>query len=403
MGQTQPGDINLTAKHPEMHNGPVSTDIYWKPELYELEVERIFKKTWHYVGREEQISRTGEFFVKELPTFDFSSIIVRGRDNRIRAFMNACPHRGNQVELTECGRRSAFTCKFHAWKYDLEGRLAAVPDEEGFPLLNKADIGLKQFSCETWEGFIFINIQEEPDQTLSEYVGEQGMDLHGYPFSSGTSRFQFSGTVETNWKFLVDSFCETYHVPYLHSRTIRQTMAGSDNPHGRAIDVRLKGDHRTTSVWANLDYEPQPVQGLAAAAAATSITSAVATTVELPKGLNQTRAKNWAIDVTVFFPGLVCVINPGMYFTHQMWPLGPNRTKWEMTGYLRPADNAAERFGQEHAIVELRDAVLEDANTLERMTSNVATGLIKEFHFHDHELSLRYQHYTVCKHLGLEQ
>jgi hypothetical protein len=73
-----------------------------------------------------------------------------------------------------------------------------------------------------------------------------------------------------------------------------------------------------------------------------------------------------------------------------------------MTGYLRPAANAAERFGQEHAMVELRDAVLEDANTLERMQRNVATGLIGAFHFHDHELSLRYQHHTVCRHLGID-
>jgi hypothetical protein len=91
-----------------------------------------------------------------------------------------------------------------------------------------------------------------------------------------------------------------------------------------------------------------------------------------------------------------------MYFTHQMWPLAANRTRWEMTGYLRPAANAAERFGQEHAMVELRDAVLEDANTLERMQRNVATGLIGAFHFHDHELSLRYQHHTVCRHLGID-
>lgn len=395
--------VNLTARYPELDHGPVRTDIYWQPEIFDEEIERIFRPTWHCVGREEQIPQAGEFFVKELPTFELSVIVVRGHDGAVRAFLNACPHRGNQVELTSCGRRSAFTCKFHAWSYDLEGRLQSVPDEEGFPDLDKSAIGLTEFPCETWQGFIFVNLNKDPSDCLSDYLGEQGADLEGYPFGRGTARFQFAGEVGTNWKFLVDSFCETYHVPFLHRRTINSTMAGPDNPHGRVVDVRLKGDHRTTSVWGNRSYEPKTVQGMALThTPGVSITSAGADAVELPRGLNQTRSPNWSIDVTVFFPGFVCVIGAGMYFTHQMWPLAANRTRWEMTGYLRPASNAAERFGQEHAMVELRDAVLEDANTLERMQRNVATGLIDAFHFHDHELSLRYQHHTVCKHLGLE-
>jgi Rieske 2Fe-2S family protein len=393
---------NLTARYPEIDSGPVSTDIYWKPEVFEQEIAQIYRPTWHCVGRVEQASTPGEFFVKELPTFNFSVIVVRDHEGEIRAFMNACAHRGNQVELTSCGTRSAFTCKFHAWSYDLQGRLTSIPDEEGFPGLEKSSVGLTQFPCEVWQGFIFINLNSQPTQSLTEYVGEQGADLDGYPFAAGTARFQFAGVVETNWKFLVDSFCETYHVPFLHRRTIHSTMAGPDNPKGRVVDVRLKGDHRTTSVWGNRAYTPKSVQGLALRhTPGAAITSSGEDTVELPKGLNQTRSENWSIDVTVFFPGLVCVIGAGMYFTHQMWPLSANRTRWEMTGYLRPAANAAERFGQEHAIVELRDAVLEDANTLERMQSNVSTGLIKQFHFHDHELSLRYQHHTVCKYLGL--
>ncbi len=393
----------LTARYPELGHGPLSTDIYWRPEIFDEELSRIFKPTWHCVGRVEQIPDVGDYFVKELPTFDLSAIIVRGKDLQVRAFLNACAHRGNQVELAQCGRRSAFTCKFHAWSYGLDGQLQSVPDASGFPELDKSASGLTRFACELWQGFIFINLSAQPTQNLAAYLGDQGADLDGYPFDHGTARFQYAGTVATNWKFLVDSFCETYHVPYLHRKTIHSTMAGPDNPYGRVVDVRIKGDHRTTSVWGNRAYSPKSVQGLALThTPGVAITSAGADSLTLPKGLNQTRSENWSIDVTVFFPGLVCVIGAGMYFTHQMWPLDANHTHWEMTGYLRPAENAAQRFGQEHAMVELRDAVLEDANTLERMQRNVRTGLIKAFHFHDHELSLRYQHHTVCRHLGLE-
>ena len=84
-----------------------------------------------------------------------------------------------------------------------------------------------------------------------------------------------------------------------------------------------------------------------------------------------------------------------MYFTHQMWPLGPDRVVWQMRGYLRGAANAAQRFGQENAIVELRDAVLEDANTLERIHRAMRQGLVPDVLFHDHELGLRHHYHTV--------
>lgn len=395
--------VNLTERHPELDHRPVSTDIYWKPDIYEQEKEQIFRRIWHCAGREEQIPEAGEFFLKELPSFDMSVLIVRGEDNRIRAFLNACPHRGNQLEISQCGKKNRFSCKFHAWTFDLEGKLVFVPDEEGFPLLDKSKAGLIELSCDLWEGFVFINIHPNPEQSLESYLGQQASDLAGYPFAKGVTQFKYEGEVNTNWKILVDSFCETYHIPSLHRRTIKDTMAGPDNPRGRAVDVRIKGDHRTVSVWGNRSYAPKPVQALAANnSPGASITGQGSDSEVLPKGLNETRAPNWSIDVTVFFPNLVVVIGSGMYFTHQMWPLGPDRTKWEMTGYLRPAKNAAERFGQEHAVVELRDAVLEDANTLERIQRNINTGLVKSFYFHDHELMLRYQHYSICKHLGIE-
>jgi phenylpropionate dioxygenase-like ring-hydroxylating dioxygenase large terminal subunit len=392
--------LNLTAKYPELSHDPVDTDMYWKEELFLEEKDKIFSRAWHCLGRIEELTEVGSFFKRQMPTFNLSVIVVRSTDNEIKAFMNACSHRGNDVELSDCGRRKAFTCKFHAWSYNLDGRLIGVPDEEGFPELDKPDIGLRQFKCSLWEGFVFVNLSSEPELTLKEYMGQQGADLEGYPFHLGTSKFQFSGVIATNWKFLVDSFCETYHIPTLHRRTINSTMAGPDNVHGRTVDIRLKGDHRTTSVWGNRKYQPKTVQGLAFKhSPGVAITSAGDDSIELPKGLNETRSPNWSIDVCVFFPGLVCVIGAGMYFTHQMWPVGAGKTHWEMTGYLRPATNAAERFGQEHTMAELRDAVLEDANTLERMQRNVSTGLVDKFYFHDHELSLRYQHYTVKKHL----
>lgn len=388
---------DLTLRHPELGTGPVPTDMYWQPEYYDREMEAIYKRAWLCVGRVEQVKDAGEFFVKEIETFKMSVIVARAKDEKIRAFYNVCQHRGNHVELKSCGTADGFVCPFHGWSYSLDGRLAGVPDQRAFYDLDKSAKGLQQINLDIWEGFIFINFADEPEQTLNEFLGQQGADLVGYPFHLGTEIFEYEGLIKCNWKCMVDSFCETYHVPILHARSVTDTLASPENPHGRLIDIRLKGPHRTQSVWGNVNYTPNPVQGLAFAnAPGPSITSgSVDQTTELPKGLNETRAENWSIDVTVFFPNWIIVMGTGMYFTHQMWPVSSNEVIWQMRGFLRPASNAAQRFGQENSMVELRDAVLEDCNTLERIQQSLDQGLLKEFIFHDHELALRHQYHVV--------
>ncbi len=388
---------DLTLRHPELGTGPVPTDMYWQPEYYDREMEAIYKRAWLCVGRVEQVKDAGEFFVKEIETFKMSVIVARAKDEKIRAFYNVCQHRGNHIELKSCGKADGFVCPFHGWSYSLDGRLAGVPDQRAFYDLDKSAKGLQQINLDIWEGFIFINFADEPEQTLNEFLGQQGADLVGYPFHLGTEIFEYEGLIKCNWKCMVDSFCETYHVPILHARSVTDTLASPENPHGRLIDIRLKGPHRTQSVWGNVNYTPNPVQGLAFAnAPGPSITSgSVDQTTELPKGLNETRAENWSIDVTVFFPNWIIVMGTGMYFTHQMWPVSSNEVIWQMRGILRPASNAAQRFGQENSMVELRDAVLEDCNTLERIQQSLDQGLLKEFIFHDHELALRHQYHVV--------
>jgi len=388
-------------RYPQLGTGPVSTDIYWKPEIFKKELEDIFRPGWHFVGRQEEITEPGDFFVKELVTFATSVLVVRDKDTKIRAFLNACAHRGNQLELRDDGRRGAFTCKFHGWSFNLDGSIKHIPDIEGFPGLDCKKLKLKQLSMEMWEGFIFVCLEDEPQQTLQEYLGTQAADLVGYPFDKGVTRFQMECVLDVNWKTLIDSFNESYHLPVLHNRTIESTMAGPDNPFGRAGDVRIKGMHRTFSQRGNLKFTPKPVQALAMkyspGIAITSVDKEAAgdDAESLPKGINQSRSSEWLFDVNVFFPNLICTIAPSMYLVHQMCPLAANKTQWELTGYLRPATNAAHRFGQEHTIVELRDVVLEDFRLLERQQKNMETGLIKEIYFHDHEIALRYHNYTV--------
>jgi phenylpropionate dioxygenase-like ring-hydroxylating dioxygenase large terminal subunit len=392
---------NLTLDHPELGTGPIPTDIYYKPEIYQQELEAIFKRTWIWVGRVNEVRAPGQFFVRHIPTFGYSVLLCRGRDGVLRGFYNTCRHRGHVVERRECGSSTAFTCGFHGWTYDLAGALRGVPDASGFHGLVKPSLGLRPLPTEVWEDFIFVYLGDRPAQSLLEFLGEQGADLVGYPFDACEQRFAFAAEIAANWKCMVDSFCESYHLPILHRRGIGKTMAGPSNPTCRLVDVRLKGPHRTISLWANKQYQPSPVQALAYEnAPGPAITSGRAeSSFRLPKGLNQTRSDSWSLDVTIFFPTFLIAIGTGMYFTHQIWPLASNRVRYEMRAYLRKAQNAAQRFAQEHALVELRDTLLEDTNTLERTQRALDAGIVRELVLHDHELALRHHYHTVCRYL----
>jgi Rieske 2Fe-2S family protein len=324
-------------------------------------------------------------------------LIVRGKDRQVRAFLNACVHRGNKLQLGSGGQQSVFTCKFHGWTYGLDGAVARIPDgDDGFPGVDCGGLSLRRLHMDVWEGFIFVNVEDEPRQMLDQYLGRQASDLAGYPFEEGVTRFKFAGVVNTNWKFLIDSFCESYHIHFLHKKSIDGPMAGPENPFGRAVDVRIKGIHRTFSTRGNRDWSPKPLQALASKhSPGLSITAAGDDPKSMPKGVNESGSPDWAMDVNVFFPNLICTIGAGTYYIHQVWPLAPNKTKYELTGYMQPATNAAQRFGQQHAISEIRDVILEDLNVLERVQKNMETGLIDHIYFHDHEIALRYQHYTV--------
>lgn len=165
---------------------PVDYTDSTDPQFYEDERVAIFKRTWLLVGRVEQVPKTGGYFTRELKAADTSLIIVKGADGTIRAFHNVCRHRGNKLVWNDfpqeetSGTCRQFTCKYHAWRYSLEGELTFVQQEGEFFDLDKSNYGLKDVRCEVWEGFIFVNLDPEA-VSLEEYLGDYGQSLKGYP------------------------------------------------------------------------------------------------------------------------------------------------------------------------------------------------------------------------------
>ena len=141
-----------------------------------------------------------------------------------------------------------FVCKYHGWRYDLDGSLNFVQQEEEFFDLNKSDFGLVPVHCEVWEGFIFVNLAEEPSQSLPDFLGPMVTSLEGYPFASMTERWFYRGPVTANWKLYMDAFQEFYHAPVLHARqspaewSVPAQKAGFEAPY-----YQIEGPHRVVS------------------------------------------------------------------------------------------------------------------------------------------------------------
>jgi len=380
--------------YPELGTEPIPIEPCVSQEYFELERERIYKKTWLNVGRVEQIRNPGDYFVKDLPVCGTSVIVTRGKDGAVNALHNMCSHRGNKMVWNHAGTCQNFTCKFHGWSYGLDGSLKFVPDEESFFALQKDQLGLTPITVDVWEGFVFINLNPEPPETLKEHLGELGAGLEGYPFEKLTTCYAWHTELKANWKVLKDAFHEAYHVPFLHKRSLPDSFTSPDNPYAHAFAFKLYERNHRMSVFGNPDHQPSPVE-LLAHRFGSSIVKRDWNMGELPSGVNPTRSQFWAFDANMIFPNFDVFVFDGTYLTHHFWPLAPGRTIWEVRTYFPPVQNAAHRFSQEYSKILLREALLEDASTLEATQSMLASGAKKEFVLQDQELLVRHGHKVI--------
>ncbi len=248
----KPAEGSWTQHYPELGTGPISFRDSTSPEFYELEREAIFKRAWLNVARVEEVPRVGSYLTKEIAVVNASIIVVRGKDQQIRAFYNVCRHRGNKLVWNDFPREETkgvcrqFTCKYHAWRYDLEGALTYVQQESEFFDVDKDEYGLRPVHCDVWNGFIFVNFDAEPRQSLRDFLGPMVTGLDDYPFEKLTERYDFVADNNSNWKVFADAFQEYYHVPALHPQqvpsAVRDPSAAFECAH-----FQIDGPHRLVS------------------------------------------------------------------------------------------------------------------------------------------------------------
>ncbi len=140
----------------------------------------------------------------------------------MRAFQNACRHRGSKLLDGEGTCKHRITCPYHAWSYQLDGRLAAVPSEKTFPNLDKTQLGLKELELEVFCGLVFVRVMGS-GPSIAEQWGDLAKELAPYRIeemvpapSVEEGGVQISEEWACNWKVALDNYLDNYHVPFGH-------------------------------------------------------------------------------------------------------------------------------------------------------------------------------------------
>ncbi|MFZ2628947.1 MAG: aromatic ring-hydroxylating dioxygenase subunit alpha [Rugosibacter sp.] len=376
---------------------PLSTEDCISPAYFAQEKERLFKRAWLCVGREDDVPEVGSYLVKDIAVLGTSIIVVRGKDNKIKAFHNICTHRLNKIMKPGTGKAKAFTCQFHGWAFGLDGKLIHLSNENLFANFSREKSGLPVVHADVWKGFIFINVAPQPKQTLEEFLGEMGKQYDNY-FEDMELRGKWHIEVDCNWKLFLDANTEAYHAPTLHAKSLAGPIADPDNPDCRFNDVRLFGKSRIGSVYANPNYKPPLVEGKTALYAKTPLYPATsATTDKLPPGVNPSKSPMWAFDVSVIFPNLQVATANGWYLMFLYWPLSESRTLMEVRNYMYKAETAGDLISQEFPAVHQRDVLREDMSTLEGTQQVLYSGALKEMNLCDEEITVRHNHVSVAQ------
>lgn len=198
--------------------GLVPKERYLSKAMAELEQEKLWKKVWQWACLEDDVASPGSYY--EHLIGDQSILVLRGDDGRIRAFHNVCPHRGNRLRSGSGTLKTELSCHYHKWTWDLIGDLKRVPDRATFPPFDDACYGLRQVRVETWQRFVFINL--DPDaEPLRDYLAPLTDRLDPYHWSEHTCTRSVTMPLAANWKTIVDGFIDVYHLQGVHAQLLR--------------------------------------------------------------------------------------------------------------------------------------------------------------------------------------
>lgn len=369
---------------PESFPNPIDVPAarYTDADFFALELETVFRDAWLFVAHEAQLPEPGDYLALEgLERMGHPIFLVRGRDSRIRAFYNACRHRGGPlIDQAQGSTGRHLICKYHAWTYDLEGALVGYPEAKNFPEgMKEACPPLAQVQCDRWGGLVFVKLTEG-GPTLREYLEPIATEVDS--LVGDTSRgahFAAEKSIEIpcNWKLPGDGNIETYHVPFLHRNS-----------------AALVVDEKRTGQWLLPKGHSRMLLRF----------RDDASLPKTPVFEGDTRLAELGIYSFHLFPNLSLVFGgASACFLVSAWPEGPGRSLY-MTHFLSPVERTDSTTRWIDASVEANWSVLlEDLDALGPAQKSMECGVTDVLRLQYQERRIRYVHEQIDRSIGSER
>ncbi|MCW1384486.1 aromatic ring-hydroxylating dioxygenase subunit alpha [Novosphingobium sp. KCTC 2891] len=192
-------------------------DRYVSPDFMALEFGRMWARTWQWVCREEHVPDVGDYVTYDIGPY--SILVVRSAPDQIKAYHNACLHRGTQLKRSDsAGHAQELRCPFHGWSWSLDGALGNVPCRWDFPHVRDEAYRLPEVKMETWGGFVFVNL-DPAAAPLAEQLGPLAEHFTGrWDLADRRIALHLQKELPTNWKAAQEAFLEAYHVYETHTQ-----------------------------------------------------------------------------------------------------------------------------------------------------------------------------------------
>jgi phenylpropionate dioxygenase-like ring-hydroxylating dioxygenase large terminal subunit len=359
---------------------PVPARRYCDAEFAALELDRVFRDSWLFVAHADELPDPGDYvLLRHLPV---PVVLVRGVDGVVRALLNSCQHRGAPVIADDSGNTGRrLVCRYHAWNYDLEGRLVGVPSSQDFSV-DTGCLGLPGVACEQWGPLVFIHLGADPPP-LGDALGVVGRDLGPQigAEADGPVHLVARRTIEVegNWKLTVDANVETYHVNTVH----RDSAALVLDQAATGIFL-LPGGHSRMLVHSRTG-EPFPI--------------------DLPPFPGASPLADCGIYSYHLFPNTSVVFGGtrALAFLTSSWPIAPDRSLYDVH-FLAATPADGPHAALLDALVDANWSVLlEDLENLPTIQRSVATGSLPVLTLGYQERRIAHQHEELDRRIGPER
>ncbi len=300
--------------------------VYHDQTVLDYEQDAWFAGGWVAVGREEDALSAGQYFLATVAGENI--IIVRGNDGELRGFFNVCRHRGSPVVEETCGTVARFQCPYHAWIYDLEGKLRQPRHTELLVDFDPAAWGLVPARVDLWQGIVYVDLSGTADP-LPDVLGDIVNEFARFDLGALRRVRRIDYDVKANWKALVENYQECYHCPGVHPQLNRITpyTTGAYLPSsGASLNsyMTVLPEFETLSMSGDADGR-EPIPGMA-------------------------DEDDRRIYYSAVWPNLLFSLHPDYLMLHFITPLEPGRTIVRCEWYFDPAEIASPGFNPDDAI-----------------------------------------------------